>query len=131
MTSLTDEWRDRFMQMAEEAAKNSTCLRRKVGAVLITNYLGLPVRTGWNVENPRTLRCDQGDCPRGQKSYEAKPEFTEYSDCVAIHAEMWVIQGYEEEGRHFTVFVTCQPCPYCQEVLDQHGFTVVYPGKES
>lgn len=128
MTSPTEleQLSNMFMEMARRAAQNSTCSRRQVGAVLV-NKLQIPVRLGWNIENPRTLRCNQGDCPRGRKSYEEKPAFSEYSDCVATHAEMWVIQGYEGHGEEFTVYVTCKPCPDCQEVLDRYKFFVNYP----
>ena len=71
------------------------------------------------------------DCPRGLKEYSNHPAGSNYSDCIAVHAEMMALReaGYLEDKDGFvgwTMVVTCQPCKDCRTVLNAAGIYVVY-----
>lgn len=117
-----------MLQVAMGAAANSTCKRRKVGAVLC-DPVGNPVATGWNQEKPTNLRCDEGQCPRGQKSYAEKPAYAPYSDCIATHAEVQACDmgGTPGNLRGYVVVVTEEPCPECLAYLRKRGVFMIWP----
>ncbi|MDR5708677.1 MAG: cytidine deaminase, partial [Armatimonadota bacterium] len=59
---MRPSWDDYFMSMAVLASSRSTCLRRRVGAVIVKDRMVLS--TGYN-DTPRGLRnCGERGCPR-------------------------------------------------------------------
>ena len=76
-------WDEYFMQMAELTAQRSTCLRRKVGAVIVKDRH--IIATGYNGA-PRGMEncCDIGKCPRIERNLH---QGDGYAMCRAIHAE--------------------------------------------
>lgn len=72
-----------YLNIAEQVAKRSTCLRRQYGAVIVNN--DQIVSTGYN-GSPRGEDncCDTGYCEREKNNI---PKGQRYELCVAIHAE--------------------------------------------
>ena len=104
----TDEY---FMQMAKLAATRSTCLRRKVGAVIVKDNHVLS--TGYN------------GAPRGVSHCEEK-------GCLRVL--MNVPSGTRHEAAYFGVsvkgakiYTTTFPCSLCAKILINSGITeIVY-----
>lgn len=124
------------------AAHTSHCLRKKVGAILFSSN-GRFLSYGANI-NPPGEPCDEGFCPRGQKTLEEQPVNAPYEDCTASHAEMVALTlGRERLGarahdllnslkalgqlRGGTIVITHEPCHECMPTLKALGLNVYWP----
>lgn len=114
-----------FMRMAELASTRSTCLRRRVGAVVVKEKRVLS--TGYNGA-PRGLKhCGEVGCVREQNNIEPG---TRHELCRGVHAEQnAVIQaayfGVSIKGG--TIYSTAFPCVLCSKILVNAGIReVVY-----
>lgn len=110
------------------AKSQSHCSRRKVGAAVV--FDGRVWSIGFNHIPYSVMQCEDGACPRGQKSYADKPAFADYSDCRATHAEVAACESYRllygrEVPARAVMYVSCEPCPLCAEYLCQRGITWV------
>lgn len=108
------------MQLAKLVATRSTCIRRQVGAVLVSNKRILA--TGYN-GGPRGLKhCLEIGCIRDEMKI---PSGTRAEICRAVHAEQnAIIQcaiygGVSSEDS--TIYVTHQPCSVCTKILINAG----------
>lgn len=120
-----------FLSGAEWASARAECRRLKVGA-LIVDADGHVRGHGYNGALPGLPSCLDGACPRGLKSYEEKAHATDYSDCIADHAERNAIRN--TDPRHVagsTLYVSCRPCPPCWTLIRSVGIArVVWPDGE-
>lgn len=117
-------WDQYFMEMAELAAKRATCLRRKVGAVLVKDRRILA--TGYNGAPKKLPHCEETGCLRKQKNV---PSGQRHEICRGIHAEQNLIaqsalHGVKTEGA--TVYCTDQPCSICTKLLINAGIKRIY-----
>jgi dCMP deaminase len=116
------------MSMAALAASRSTCLRRRVGAVVVKDRMVLS--TGYN-DTPRGLgNCGEGGCPRCAGS---TPPGTAHDTCLCIHAEQNAIIQAAYHGVAIagaTLYCTHQPCLVCAKMIVNAGIRkVVYAGE--
>jgi dCMP deaminase len=112
------------MEMAELAAKRSTCLRRKVGAVLVKDKRILA--TGYNGAPKKLPHCEETGCLREEKNV---PSGERHEICRGIHAEQNLIaqsaiHGVKTDGA--TVYCTNQPCSICTKILINAGIEKIY-----
>lgn len=117
-------WNQYFMEMAELASKRSTCLRRKVGAVLVKDKRILA--TGYNGAPKKLPHCEETGCLRVQKNV---PSGQRHEICRGIHAEQNLIaqsalHGVKTDGA--TVYCTNQPCSICTKLLINAGIKKIY-----
>ena len=117
-------WNEYFMEMAELAAKRSTCLRRKVGAVLVKDKRILA--TGYNGAPKKLPHCEETGCLREEKNV---PSGERHEICRGIHAEQNLIaqsaiHGVKTDGA--TVYCTNQPCSICTKILINAGIEKIY-----
>ena len=117
-------WNQYFMEMAELAAKRSTCLRRKVGAVLVKDKRVLS--TGYNGAPKGLKHCEETGCLREQKNV---PSGQRHEICRGVHAEQNLIaqsalHGVKTEGA--VVYCTNQPCVICTKLLINAGIKKIY-----
>ena len=104
-------WDEYFMTIAKQVATRSTCLRRRVGAVLVREKRILA--TGYNGA-PRGMRhCAETGCLREKMKV---PSGTRHEICRALHAEMNALlqaatHGVRVEGSD--LYCTTQPCVLC------------------
>ena len=122
------QWDEYFMRMAVLAASRSTCLRRRVGAVIVKDRMVLS--TGYN-DTPRGLpNCGDGGCARCASD---APSGTGLDTCLCIHAEQnCVVQaayhGVSVAGA--TIYTTHQPCLTCAKLIVNAGIRrIVYSGE--
>lgn len=136
-----ESWDSYFLNMAAQAASRSTCVRRKVGAVIAQNNR---VRsTGYNGGPSGYGHCSDGACPRGRQ--QASPDYVagesgfvlsregltpEYEDCIAIHAEANALLQCEMLHREgATIYCTDFPCFSCAKLVSNSGIArLVYAG---
>lgn len=116
-----------FMEMAHVVAKRSTCLRRKVGAILVKDKHILS--TGYNGAPKGLKHCSEVGCLR-EKMKVASGERHEL--CRGLHAEQnAIIQaavfGVSIKGS--TLYCTNTPCVVCVKMLINAGVEeIVYAG---
>lgn len=117
------------MDAAEIVAAQSNCVRRQVGAVLVSTSNTI-LAYGFNhvvgVDSCKTV------CPRARRSYEEVPAFSDYSHgdgrCDAVHAERDAINkmsGADLSG--CLMVISCPPCPQCAALLERLGIEATWP----
>ena len=113
-------WDEHFMQIAELASKRSTCLSRKIGAVLVRDRRILA--TGYNGPPSGIEHCDErGGCLRRQLDV---PSGQRHEICRAVHAEQNLIAQSSKYGA--IVYVTHQPCFICTKILMSAGIAEIH-----
>ena len=118
------DWNEYFMRMAELAAERSTCIRRKVGAVLVKEKRILA--TGYNGAPKNIPHCEETGCLRTEMEI---PSGQRHEICRGVHAEQNLIaqsavHGVKTEGA--TVYCTNQPCIICSKLLINAGISKIY-----
>ncbi len=118
------DWDEYFMEMAELAAKRATCLRRKVGAVLVKNKKVLA--TGYNGAPMDIEHCETTGCLREEMKV---PSGERHEICRGVHAEQNLvaqaaIHGVKTEDS--IVYCTHQPCIICTKILINAGVKKIY-----
>lgn len=115
-----------FMQMVELVSTRTTCLRRRVGSVLVKD--GHVISTGYNGPPRGIKHCDEiGGCIR-QKLNIPSGERTEI--CRASHSEANAIiqaayHGIATNGA--ILYTTTHPCVQCAKTLINAGIKeIVY-----
>ncbi|MFY9402363.1 MAG: cytidine/deoxycytidylate deaminase family protein [Candidatus Omnitrophota bacterium] len=125
-------WDEYFIEMARLVAKRSTCLRRKVGAVLVKDKRILA--TGYNGA-PRGLKhCIDIGCMRQKLKV---PSGERHELCRALHAEQNALIQASLHGislKGSSLYATNQPCVICAKMLINAGIEEViiaegYPDK--
>jgi len=125
-------WDEYFMEVAKLVAKRATCLRRRVGAVLVKDKRILA--TGYNGA-PRGLKhCLDINCIRDKLKI---PSGERHELCRALHAEQnALIQAslYGISVKDSVLYATNQPCVICAKMLINAGIKEIviaagYPDK--
>jgi len=104
-----------FMEMAKLVSKRSTCLRRKVGAVLVKDKRVLA--TGYNGAPKGLPHCSEVGCMREKLDI---PAGERQELCRGLHAEQnCIIQaavfGVSTKGA--TLYTTHFPCSICAKMI--------------
>jgi dCMP deaminase len=117
-------WHEYFMGICDLVATRSTCLRRKVGAILVKEKRILC--TGYNGAPSKVPHCRETGCLREQLSV---PSGENHELCRGVHAEQNVIiqaayHGIKVAGS--TLYCTNQPCSICSKMIINAGIKRVY-----
>ena len=113
-------WDEYFMGMAKLTSQRSTCLRRKVGAVIVKDKH--IIATGYNGAPRGLSHCAElGGCLREALNV---PSGQRHELCRALHAEQnAIIQaatlGQSIEGA--SIYITHQPCSICSKMIINAG----------
>ncbi len=112
-----------FMNIAIEVARRSTCTRRQIGAIVVSD-VGEIKSTGYN-GNPRGLpHCEEIGCIRDKLGI---PSGTRLETCTAVHAEQNALIQAGTNARGSTMYSTIVPCPICARmILNAQIARVVY-----
>ena len=107
-----------FMKIAEVVSQRSTCIKRKVGAVLIKD--SHIISTGYNGAPSGFKHCTTETCVRQNLKSGEKPEL-----CRGIHAEVnciiqAAIHGTSIKG-DTTLYSTTFPCMNCLKLIINAG----------
>jgi dCMP deaminase len=115
------------MEIARVVSKRSTCLRNKVGAVLVRDNRILS--TGYNGAPTGMEHCLDIGCIRNERNI---PSGERHELCRAVHAEQNAIiqaalHGVSTQGS--TLYSTHQPCVLCAKMLINAGVKRVVFGQ--
>ncbi len=107
-----------FMKIADVVSERSTCIKRKVGAVLIKD--SHIVSTGYNGAPSGFSHCTPETCVRQNLKSGEKPEL-----CRGVHAEInciiqAAIHGTSIQG-NTTLYSTHFPCMSCLKLIINAG----------
>lgn len=122
------DWDQYFMEIAEVVAKRSTCLRRKVGAILVKDKRILA--TGYNGAPKGLEHCSTTGCLRIERNI---PSGERHELCRGLHAEQNAIiqaalHGTSIDGA--TLYCTNQPCVVCAKMIINAGIKeIVFKGE--
>ena len=109
-------WDEYFMQICRVVATRSTCLRRQVGAILVSERRILA--TGYNGAPKGLKHCAElGGCYREQLGV---PSGERQELCRALHAEQNAIIQAAVHGvklENVTAYCTTMPCVTCAKML--------------
>ncbi|UKL14571.1 deoxycytidylate deaminase [Dissulfurimicrobium hydrothermale] len=117
-------WDVYFMSIARLVAGRSTCLRRKVGAVLVKDRRILC--TGYNGAPSGLKHCLEIGCLREELNI---PSGERHELCRALHAEQNVIVQAAYYGTAIagsTLYCTNLPCAICTKMLINAGVHSIY-----
>jgi dCMP deaminase len=118
-------WNEYFLQIAKAVSSRSTCLRRKVGAVLVKDRQLLCA--GYNGAPAGMQHCDEIGCEREERDIDHGKR---YDICRGVHAEQNVIfaaakYGVQVDGS--TIYCTNFPCRICAKMMVNAGIEkIVY-----
>ncbi|TFG15200.1 MAG: dCMP deaminase family protein [Promethearchaeota archaeon] len=107
-----------FMKIAEVVSQRSTCIKRKVGAVLVKD--SHIISTGYNGAPAGFKHCTAETCVRQNLKSGEKPEL-----CRGVHAEInciiqAAIHGTSIKG-DTTLYSTTFPCMNCLKLIINAG----------
>lgn len=113
------DWDAYFLNIAKLVSKRSTCLRRKVGALIVKNRRILT--TGYNGTPTGITHCEVTGCLREKLKV---PSGERHELCRGLHAEQnSIIQAalYGVNIKGGTLYCTNQPCSICAKMLINAG----------
>jgi dCMP deaminase len=124
MTDTRPSWDEYFMSITEMVAQRSTCLRRKVGAILVRDKR--IIATGYNGAPAKVSHCLDVGCLREQQGI---PSGERHELCRGLHAEQNAIiqaalHGFSVEGA--TLYCTNMPCSICSKMLINARIEKIY-----
>ncbi|MBN2123767.1 MAG: cytidine/deoxycytidylate deaminase family protein [Deltaproteobacteria bacterium] len=117
-------WPEYFMAITRLVARRSTCLRRKVGAILVKDKRILA--TGYNGAPSGLRHCEEVGCLRADSSI---PSGMRHELCRGLHAEQNVIIQAAFHGiciNGATLYCTNKPCVICSKMIINAGIEKVF-----
>ncbi len=117
-------WDEYFMGIAVLVAGRSTCIRRKVGAILVKDKRILC--SGYNGAPSGIAHCAETGCLREQLKV---PSGEKHELCRGVHAEQNAIiqaacHGISVKGAK--LYCTNQPCSICAKMIINAGISTVF-----
>ncbi len=117
-------WQKYFMDMAVLVSSRSTCLRRKVGAVLVKD--NQIISTGYNGAPKHIAHCEHTGCIRKLNNV---PSGERHELCRGVHAEQNAIIQAAINGsstRGAELYCTNHPCSICAKIIINAEIKTVY-----
>jgi dCMP deaminase len=117
-----------IMWVASLVSERSTCLRRRVGAVLVKDRQILA--TGYNGAPKGIAHCEETGCLREKLKV---PSGQRHEICRGLHAEQNVILQAASFGvstRGSTLYITSTPCSICAKMIINAGIKEVVAESE-
>jgi len=124
---MRPSWDGYFMNITKVVGLRSTCLKRKVGAIIVKDSRVLS--TGYNGAPKGIEHCEKVGCLRKKLKV---PSGQRHELCRGLHAEQNAIiqaawHGVKIEGA--TMYATYQPCIICVKMMINAGIKrLVYEG---
>lgn len=109
MSRLTSD--EYFLQMATLASQRSTCIRRKVGCILV-DWNNHVLSSGYNGVCRGAVHCIDSPCPGAQL-----PSGQGLHLCEAIHAELNALVQCRNIDDIYSLYCTASPCISCMRVI--------------
>ncbi len=127
-------WEEYFLKIAHLVAQRSTCIRRKVGALIVKDKRILA--TGYNGAPRGLAHCSETGCLRQRLKV---PSGERHELCRGLHAEQNALLQACLHGvsvKDSILYCTNQPCAICAKMLINAGIRQIviengYPDKMS
>ncbi len=117
-------WHEYFMGITDLVASRATCVRRRVGAVLVKDKRILC--SGYNGAPAGVSHCQDTGCLRAKLNV---PSGEKHELCRGVHAEQNVIiqaAYYGIQVNEASLYCTTQPCSICAKMIINAGIKKVY-----
>jgi len=117
-------WDEYFIDISRLVARRSTCLRRRVGAVLVKDRNILA--TGYNGTPSGITHCSVVGCLRDQLNV---PSGERHELCRGLHAEQNAIIQAAKHGANISgasLYCTNSPCIICAKMLINAGVKRIF-----
>lgn len=127
VSDMRPSWDAYFMEITHVVATRSTCLRRKVGALIIKERRILA--TGYNGAPTGLAHCQEVGCIREANQV---PSGERHELCRALHAEQnAILQAalYGASIKDATIYCTTHPCIMCAKMIINAGMKEVVISK--
>lgn len=121
---MRPNWDEYFMNIAKLVSERSTCIRRKVGAVLVKDRRILA--TGYNGAPTGITHCLEIGCLRDKLNV---PSGQRHELCRGLHAEQNAIIQAAYHGvaiKDADIYCTNLPCIICTKMLINSGVKKIY-----
>jgi len=121
-------WDEYFSGIAKLVSERSTCLRRKVGAILVKDNQILA--TGYNGAPAGIKHCDETGCLREEQNI---PSGERHELCRGLHAEQNALLQAALHGvsvKDSKLYSTTQPCIICAKMLINAGIKEIISAGE-
>ncbi len=120
---MRPSWDEYFMSIADLVSQRSTCLRRKVGAVIVKDKNILA--TGYNGPPSGFPHCEEIGCLREELGI---PSGQRHELCRGLHAEQNAIIQAAKHGISINgsiIYCTHMPCVICIKMIINSGIKEV------
>ena len=118
-------WDEYFYAITKQVSTRSTCLRRKVGAIIVKDKRILT--TGYNGAPKGVKNClDRGKCLREELGI---PSGQRHEICRGLHAEQNAIIQAAYHGVNIQggdLYSNTQPCAQCAKMIINSGIKKIY-----
>ena len=118
-------WDEYFGAITKQVATRATCLRRKVGAIIVKDKRILT--TGYNGAPRGVKNClERGICMREEMGI---PSGQRHEFCRGLHAEQNAIIQAAYHGVNIQdseLYCTTQPCVQCAKMIINSGIKIYY-----
>ncbi len=120
-------WDDYFMKITQDVSERATCVKRKVGAIIVMGNRILS--SGYNGAPKGLKHCEEAGCIRKEQNI---PSGQRHELCRGLHAEQNAIiqaavHGVKIAGA--TMYCNYQPCVICAKMMINAGISrLVYGG---
>jgi len=117
-------WCNYFLKIAQLVSQRSTCLRRKVGAVIVKENQILS--TGYNGAPKNVKHCSEVGCLRKKMNV---PSGERHELCRGVHAEQNAIIQAAVNGvsvKNGVMYCTHHPCSICAKMIINAELKKVY-----
>ena len=112
-------WDEYFIELLEITKKRSTCIRRKVAAIIVKDRQ--IISTGYNGAPRGVAHCEDVGCLREQMNI---PSGERHELCRGTHAEQNAIIQAAVHGVSIAdseIYITHSPCVLCSKMLINAG----------
>ena len=124
MTTPRISWPEYFFEFANLASQRSTCLRRKVGAVIVKDKM--VIATGYNGPPRGVPHCSEVGCVRQIANV---PSGERHELCRGLHAEQNAIIQAARSGLNINgseLYCSTKPCSICTKMIINAGIKKVF-----
>lgn len=112
-----------YLDMLELVASRSTCIRRRVGAI-ITDAKGHVLSTGYNGVPKNFDHCISHPCT-GATDLPGNN-----TNCLAVHAEQNALLQCMDIERAHTMYCSCIPCFICAKMIANTNIELIVAVEE-
>jgi dCMP deaminase len=123
---LRPPWDVYFMQLCILASHRSNCMKRRVGAVLVSSQSHRIISTGYNGTPIGMKNCNDGGCPRCNDPRSKNG--ADLSTCICLHAEENVLleAGRERIQKQIHSLSACIDTLSVSEIQNPQEYAILY-----